>query len=71
MNRMNRLGKSILMYEQVIPVDAVLEKIYAVTPEKVNRFANEVVDLPRFSLAAVGSAEVLALVESEYKKWWK
>ncbi|HBQ24816.1 MAG TPA: peptidase M16 [Syntrophomonas sp.] len=71
MNRMNRLGRSILMYGQVIPVDEVLEKIYAVTPEKINSFANEVLDLPRFSLAAVGSAEVLPMVENEYKKWWK
>jgi len=71
MNRMNRLGKSILMYGQVIPVDEVLEQIYAVTPEKVNHFANEVLDLPRFSLATVGNAEVLTMVESEYKKWWK
>ena len=71
MNRMNRLGKSILMYGQVIPVDEVLEQIYAVTPEKVNHFADEVLDLPRFSLAAVGSAEVLPMVENEYKKWWK
>lgn len=71
MNRMNRLGKSILMYGEVIPVDEVLEQIYAVTPEKVNHFATKVLDLPRFSLAAVGSAEVLPMVESEYKKWWK
>ncbi len=71
MNRMNRLGKSILMYGQVIPVDEVLEQIYAVTPEKVNHFADEVLDLPRFSLAAVGNAEVLPMVENEYKKWWK
>jgi predicted Zn-dependent peptidase len=71
MNRMNRLGKSILMYGQVIPVDEVLEQIYAVTPEKVNHFANEVLDLPRFSLSTVGNAEVLAMVENEYKKWWK
>jgi predicted Zn-dependent peptidase len=71
MNRMNRLGRSILMYGQVIPVDVVLEQIYAVTPEKVNQFATEVLDLPRFSLAAVGNAEVLPMVENEYKRWWK
>ena len=71
MNRMNRLGKSILMYGQVIPIDEVLKQIYVVTPEKVNHFANEVLDLPRFSLATVGNAEVLPMVESEYKKWWK
>ena len=71
MNRMNRLGRSILMYGQVIPVDEVLEQIYAVTPEKVNHFAAQVLDLPRFSLAAVGNAEVLPMVENEYKKWWK
>lgn len=71
MNRMNRLGKSILMYNEVIPVDQVLEQINAVSSERVNGFADEVLDFPRFSLAAIGSAAVLPAVEREYKKWWK
>lgn len=70
MNRMNRIGKSILMYNEVIPVDQVLEQINAVSAEKVNEFAAEALDLSRFSLAAIGSAGVLPVVEEEYKKWW-
>ncbi len=71
MNRMNRLGKSILMYDEVIPVDQVLTEINAVDAEKVNGFVDEVLEFPRFSLAAIGSAGVLPVVEQEYRKWWK
>lgn len=71
MNRMNRLGKSILMYNEVISIDRVLEQINAVSAERVNGFAKEMMQTPLFALAAIGSAGVLPVVEQEYKKWWK
>ena len=71
MNRMNRLGRSILMHGKIISVDEVLQQIDVITPEKVNHFAAEILDLSSFSLAAVCNADVLPMVESEYKKWWK
>jgi predicted Zn-dependent peptidase len=66
MNRMNRLGKSVLMYGKVIPLDQVLDQIYAVTPERINEFTRELLDLSRFSLAAIGTSDVLPVVDEEY-----
>ena len=71
MNRMTRLGKSVLMYDEVIEVEEVLKRINAVTPEDINNYAAEILALNCFSLAAIGSTEVLPIVEREYKKWWK
>lgn len=66
MNRMSRLGKSVLFYDRVIPLEEVIDKVMVITPEDVQRFAGEVLRPDRLCLAAIGSKEVLPLVEKGF-----
>lgn len=70
MNRMSRLGKSLLMYGELKSVEEVIADILAVNAGMVKDFAGNLLKKPNFSLAAIGPAEVLAEVEKEYRKWW-
>ena len=70
MNRMTRLGKSILMYDQIVPPEEVIEKVYAVKPFMVQEMAQRIFKPELFSLAAIGDKDVLPIVEQEFKKWW-
>lgn len=70
MTRMSRLGKSVLMYDEVVAPEEVIEKIYSVEPGMVQHMARQFFQPELFSIAAIGSQEVLPLVENEYKKWW-
>lgn len=70
MNRMSRLGKSLLMYGELRSVDDVIAEILAVNAEMVKDFAGDLLNQPNFSLAAIGPAAVLTEVEKEYRKWW-
>jgi predicted Zn-dependent peptidase len=70
MNRMTRLGKSLLMYNELTSPDKIIENIYAVTPEKVQNLAQNMFKLDLVSMAAIGDKEALPQVEKEYRKWW-
>jgi predicted Zn-dependent peptidase len=70
MNRMTRLGKTVLMYDQVISPEEVIARINAVTPAMVQDMAQRLLRPELFALAAIGEKSVLPLVEQEYKKWW-
>lgn len=70
MNRMSRLGKSMLMYGELKSVEDVIADILAVNADMVKDFAGNLLNKPNFSLAAIGPSEVLTEVEKEYHKWW-
>lgn len=70
MNRMNRLGKSLMMYDRVVTVEEVMERLLAVNPEDIHQFANELFNREQISLAAIGTEEALAAVENEFRRWW-
>ncbi|MDD2511107.1 MAG: pitrilysin family protein [Syntrophomonas sp.] len=70
MNRMSRLGKSLMMYDRVIPIEDVINEILAVDSKKVQGFSSGILQKPAFSLAAIGPADVLPQVEKEFCKWW-
>jgi len=52
-SRMSRIGKSELVYDGLMPVDEVLRRIDAVTPEDVAAVAREVLNRP-LTLAVIG-----------------
>jgi predicted Zn-dependent peptidase len=66
MNRMNRLGKSVLFYDRIIPVDEVIERVMAVTIPDICDFFRAIMVKEQLSLAAIGSKEVLPRVEDEF-----
>ncbi len=70
-NRMSRLGKTMLMYGKVVPVEEVIDKVLAVSPQDVNDLANSMLNHDSLSLAAIGAAEVLPKVEAEFVKHFR
>ncbi len=53
-SRMMRMGKSLLYFDRVIPLDEIVAKIVAVGHDDIGRVANELFDESRLTLVAVG-----------------
>ncbi|MEN6462959.1 MAG: pitrilysin family protein [Syntrophomonas sp.] len=70
MNRMNRIAKSVMMYDKIISPEEVIERMYNVEADMVKEFAASLFKPGAFSLAAIGSKDVLPMVEKEYLSWW-
>lgn len=70
MNRMTRLGKAVLMYNNIVTPEEIIEKIYTVKPHMVQEMAERLFKPELFSIAAIGGEEHLPLVEKEYKQRW-
>jgi predicted Zn-dependent peptidase len=70
MNRMTRLAKNIIMYDEIIPPEDVIERVYEVKPFMVKEMAERIFRPELFSLAAIGDKEVLPVIEQEFHKWW-
>lgn len=70
-NRMSRLGKNMLMYGKITPVEEVIEKVLAVTAKDVSKLANNMFNHKNLSLAAIGSKETLPEVEKQFCKYFK
>ncbi|MEA4925377.1 MAG: pitrilysin family protein [Syntrophomonadaceae bacterium] len=70
MNRMTRLGKSILMYDQVVPPEEIIARVYAVEPDMVQQMAQNLFKPELFSIAAIGSDDALPIIENQFNKWW-
>ncbi len=70
MNRMTRLAKSLLMYDEIVDPEEIIAKIYKVDSDMVNHLASQMLKAENFSLAAIGDKEVLPAVEQEYIRWW-
>lgn len=68
MNRMNRLGKSVLFYDRIIPVGEIIDTVMAVTPAAIQEFIQGLASR-QFSLAAIGSKNILPQVQHEFVKW--
>ncbi len=70
MNRMTRLAKAVLMYDRVVTVDEVIEKVEAVDVEMINKLAGGLFKTGGLSMAAIGDKKVLPVVEQEFSRWW-
>jgi predicted Zn-dependent peptidase len=68
MARMNRLGKSELLYGEVAPVEEVIQKIFNVTPEMVRDYARETLAKRPYTLAVIGESSVLPQVEKGFRE---
>jgi len=53
-NRMARMGKSLLYHDRIVPVDEIIEKLDAVTPDDVQRAAAGLFDRERCALLVLG-----------------
>lgn len=70
MNRMSRLGKSILMYGEVHPPEEIMSRILAVNADMVHELAQTLLDREPFSLAAIAPRETLNQVEKAFDEHW-
>ncbi|MEQ8173449.1 MAG: pitrilysin family protein [Syntrophomonadaceae bacterium] len=70
-NRMTRLGKSVLMYGKVVDLEESIERIFSVRQNMVLDLAKKMLAEQELSMAAIGSAEVLPSVEQEFSRWWR
>jgi len=70
MNRMTRLGKSLLMYDKIIPLDDVIDKILSIEKNMIDSLATEILQPAKISLSAIGSPEALKTVDEEFKRYW-
>lgn len=70
MNRMTRLGKSLLMYDKIIPLEEVMDKILSVERDAVENLAAQILQPNLVSLSAIGSPEALKNVDDEFKRYW-
>ncbi len=68
MSRMNRLGKSEVMYGKTTPVEEIIEKVYAVTPEMVREYAYDIFGRQPYSLAVIGEQSILPEVEASFRE---
>jgi predicted Zn-dependent peptidase len=53
-SRMMRMGKSLLYFDRVIPLDEIIQKINAVSHDDLGRISNTLFDESQLTLAAVG-----------------
>lgn len=70
-NRMSRIGKSMLMYNKLQSVEEIVGKVLAVTPQDVNKLAQNVLNNNSLSMAAIGAKDILSQVESEFLKYFR
>jgi len=69
MNRMSRLGKSVLMYDRVIDPDDVMQKVFAVSETGVHDLFCDLFTRNAISVAAIGPGRVLTEISREYETW--
>lgn len=70
MNRMSRLGKSMLMYGEVHAPEEIMSRILAVDAEAVHQLARTILDTEPFSLAAIAPGETLSEVRRAFRRHW-
>ena len=70
MNHMTRIGKSLVMYDQILAIEEVLNRIYHVDQKMIKDLANQLWHQQKVSLACIGPEEILPQVEIEFRKWW-
>ncbi|MDO4539528.1 MAG: pitrilysin family protein [Syntrophomonadaceae bacterium] len=71
MNRMTRLARGILMYDEVTPVEEVIARYEAVTPERLQQYIHRLLGLQPLSLAAIGPAEVMPGLIDEFGRLYR
>lgn len=70
MNRMTRIGRAVLMYDDIMTPEEIIERLYVVDASTVKDMASHIFERQQFSIAAIGNNEVLPAVEKELAKWW-
>ena len=70
MARMTRLGKAVMMYDDIMTAEEIISKIYAVDAAMIQDMGKKLFDRQLFSIAAIGNKDTLPGVEQEMSRWW-
>lgn len=70
MNRMNRIGKSLLFHNKVVAPEEVIERFNQVTAEQIREYAQDALRQSGFSLAAIGPEDILKQVKQQFSNKW-
>ncbi len=70
MNRMSRLGKSVIMYDKIVSPEEAIDRVMQVNEQQIKDLAVKLLGSQPISAAAIGPADVLGEVEKQYKNLW-
>ncbi|MEQ8201246.1 MAG: pitrilysin family protein [Syntrophomonadaceae bacterium] len=70
MGRMTRIGKAVMMYDDIMTLEEIISRIYAVDAGMIQGMARKLFNGQPFSIAAIGSEAALPVVEQELAQWW-
>ncbi len=70
MNRMSRLGKSVIMYDQTVSPEEAIDRVMQVNEQQVKDLAIQMLGNQPISVAAIGPTEVMSEVEKQYTNLW-
>lgn len=68
MNRMTRIARSILMYDEIVTAEEVMARTEAVTLEQTQAYIRRLFERQPLSLAAIGPAEILPGLTEEFQR---
>ena len=71
MNRMTRIARGVLMYDEVISAEEVMAKSEAVSLDLAHAYARRILEQQDLSLAAIGPDEILSDLEQEFKRLFR
>jgi len=70
MNRMSRLGKSIIMHNEIVSPEEAIDRVMQVEQEQIKDLAVRLLGNQTVSIAAIGPAGVMHEVEKQYRRFW-
>ncbi len=70
MNRMSRLGKSAIMYDEIVSPEEAIQRVLQVNEQQIRDLAVRLLGNQPISVAAIGPAAVMIEVENQYNKLW-
>ncbi len=70
MNRMSRLGKSVIMYDQIVSPEEAIDRVLKVNKQQIQDLAVKLLGNQPISIAAIGPTKVMGEVEKQYRKLW-
>jgi predicted Zn-dependent peptidase len=71
LTRMNRMGRTLMMYGEYQSPEYVMAQVDAVRREDINALAQEMLELKTMSLAAIGPEGILPAVQEEFDRWFR
>ena len=70
-SRMSRMGRLLMMYDEYYSPEQMIEKIMAVDKPQIDALAEKMLSFKQMSMATIGNAAIIPLVEQEFNRWFR